>query len=273
MISRHGRAHALARVGLRPLRQVAAEPHRQLALDAHVDEVGLGDPGRRAMHARGEDHAAAGMIDAHQLLHDLGGDGDLAPGDRARAAAATARTAPPAPHRPRRSSWARWPRAGSGSGRGRGGPRRGSERLLRLRTWAPPVRVSWPSGVGRFPDRLSRGRSSAMIGVNIAGKSAGQSSLRRRTHVRDHHRRQPAEAGLAGRAQQAVGAVAAGGRRAGAGQGRRHPARHQGAGGRRHRHRRRRRAGAPALRARLPGARRGHRLRPQGGDGHPRRPL
>ena len=34
------------------------------------------------MHARGEDHAAAGMIDAHQLLHDLGGDGDLAAGDR-----------------------------------------------------------------------------------------------------------------------------------------------------------------------------------------------
>ena len=48
---------------------------------------------------------------------------------------------------------------------------------------------------------------------------------------------------------------------------------HQGAGGRRHRHRRRRRAGAPAFRARLPGARRGHRLRPQGRDGHPRRPL
>ena len=42
-----GAAHALARVGLGLLRQVAAEAHGQLALDAHVDVVGLADGGRR----------------------------------------------------------------------------------------------------------------------------------------------------------------------------------------------------------------------------------
>ena len=56
-----------------------------------------------------------------------------------------------------------------------------------------------------------------------------------------------------------------------AGQARRHAAVDQGAGRRRPRHRRRRRAVAPAFRARLPRAGRRHRLRAQGGDGHPRR--
>ena len=48
---------------------------------------------------------------------------------------------------------------------------------------------------------------------------------------------------------------------------------HQAAGRCRHRHRQRRRAVAPALRARLSGERRGHRLRPTRRDGHPQRPL
>ena len=91
--------------------------------------------------------------------------------------------------------------------------------------------------------------------------------------VSDHHRRQPAEAVLARRAQQAVAAMAARGRRARAGQARRHAARDQAAGGRRHRHRQRRRAVAPAFRARLSRIRRRHRLRQQGRDGHPQRPL
>ena len=34
------------------------------------------------MNGAAENGAAAGMIDAHQLLHDLGGDGNLATGDR-----------------------------------------------------------------------------------------------------------------------------------------------------------------------------------------------
>ena len=89
----------------------------------------------------------------------------------------------------------------------------------------------------------------------------------------DHHRRQPAEAGLARRAEQAVAAVAARRRRARRRQARRHAARAQGAGGRRHRHRHRRRAVAPAFRARLPRIRRRHRLRAQGRDGHPQQPL
>ena len=269
MISRDGRAHALARVGRRALRQVAAEPHRQLALDAHVDEIGLGDPGRRAMDARGEDHAAAGMIDAHQLLHDLGGDGDLAPGDAAQAAAPTARTAPPARHRPHRSSWARWRRAGSGSGRGCGGPRRGNGRRLRRRTLGSSLRLLAWEGAHGF-----RGAAVGYDRPQHCRQNAPAVQQREETHVRDHHRRQPAEAGLAGRAQQAVGAVAAARvPRWTQAKGDATLLAHQGAGGCRHRHRRRRRAGAPALRARLPGARRGHRLRPQGGDGHPRRPL
>ena len=87
------------------------------------------------------------------------------------------------------------------------------------------------------------------------------------------HRRQPAEAILARRAEQAVAAVAAARRRARRRQARRHAARDQVAGGRRHRHRLRRRNVAPAFRARLSGIRRRHRLRAQGRDGHPRRPL
>ena len=56
-------------------------------------------------------------------------------------------------------------------------------------------------------------------------------------------------------------------------QARRHAARAQAAGRRRHRHRQRRRAVAPAFRARLSRIRRRHRLRAQGRDGHPQRPL
>ena len=92
-------------------------------------------------------------------------------------------------------------------------------------------------------------------------------------HVRDHDRRQPAQAGLARRAEHAVAAVEARRRRTGRGQARRDAAGDQAAGGCRHRHRLRRRAVAPALRARLPGERRRHRLRPARRDGHPQQPL
>ena len=51
--------------------------HGQLALDDHIHVVAALDAGRRRMHALLVDHAAAGMIDPHELLHDLGGGGDL----------------------------------------------------------------------------------------------------------------------------------------------------------------------------------------------------
>ena len=63
---------------------------------------------------------------------------------------------------------------------------------------------------------------------------------------------------------ESCGRVAAERRRARDREGRRDAALDQAAGGCRPRHRRRRRAGAPALRARLPGAGRRHRLRAQG---------
>ena len=78
---------------------------------------------------------------------------------------------------------------------------------------------------------------------------------------------------VARRAEHAVAAVEAHRRRSGRGQARRDAAGDQAAGGRRHRHRLRRRAVAPALRARVPGERRRHRLRPARRDGHPQQPL
>ncbi len=92
-------------------------------------------------------------------------------------------------------------------------------------------------------------------------------------HVPDHHRRQPAEAVLARRAEQAVGAVATCRHRTRNRQARCDADRHQAAGGCRHRHRLRRRAGAPALRARLPRSGRGHRLLAARRDGHPQQSL
>ena len=92
-------------------------------------------------------------------------------------------------------------------------------------------------------------------------------------HVRDDHRGQPAQAVLARRDRTSCGPRGGRGRGTGAGQARRDAALAQGAGGRGPRHRHRRRAVAPALRARLPRVRRGHRLRAQGEDGHPRQPL
>ena len=94
-----------------------------------------------------------------------------------------------------------------------------------------------------------------------------------RDHVRDRHRRQPAQALVACRDRKALARMESERRRARARQGRRDPRLAQGPGRRRHRHRRRRRAVAPAFRARLPGASRRHRLRAQGEDGHPRQPL
>ena len=92
-------------------------------------------------------------------------------------------------------------------------------------------------------------------------------------HVRHRHRRQPAQTRLAGRDPETLAAMEGPGCRAGAGQARRHAAVDQGPGRRGPERHRRRRAEPPALRARLPGAGRRHRLRAQGRDGHPQRPL
>ena len=92
-------------------------------------------------------------------------------------------------------------------------------------------------------------------------------------HVSDHDRRQPAEARLARRAEQAVAAVARARARRSGRQARRDAARAQAAGGCRHRHRHRRRAVAPAFRPRLSRAGRRHRFRPARRDGHPQRSL
>ena len=92
-------------------------------------------------------------------------------------------------------------------------------------------------------------------------------------HVRNHGRRQPAEAPLARRTGEALARLEARGRRARGGQDRRHHPRGEAAGGRRHRHRQRRRAGAHPFRARLSRQSRRHRLRPPADDRHPRRPL
>ncbi len=78
---------------------------------------------------------------------------------------------------------------------------------------------------------------------------------------------------MACRDAQAVAALAPRRRRAAGGQARRHCAVDQGSGGPRPHGDRRRRAVAPAFRAWLPRAGGRHRLRSQGGDGHPRRPL
>ena len=94
-----------------------------------------------------------------------------------------------------------------------------------------------------------------------------------RHHVRDRHRRQPAQALVARRDREALARMESERRRARARQGRRDAGLAQGPGRRRHRHRRRRRAVAPAFRPRLSGASRGHRLRAQGEDGDPRQPL
>ena len=91
--------------------------------------------------------------------------------------------------------------------------------------------------------------------------------------VSNHDRRLLAEAGMAGRAQYAVGALEIERRRTGPRQARRHHAGGEAAGGRRRRYRHRGRAGPPAFRPRLSGEDRGHRFRPQGRDGHPQRPL
>ena len=52
---RHVRTDASRAYRVRPLGRSAPEPHRQLALDAHVDEVGLGDAAPGADGSRGED--------------------------------------------------------------------------------------------------------------------------------------------------------------------------------------------------------------------------
>ncbi len=93
------------------------------------------------------------------------------------------------------------------------------------------------------------------------------------SHVPHRHRRQPAQAGLAGRNPEALAPMEGRGRRIAPGQGRCNLAVDQGAGGRGPGHSRRRRTVAPAFRPRLPRAGRGHRLRAQGEDGHPRQPL
>ena len=91
--------------------------------------------------------------------------------------------------------------------------------------------------------------------------------------VSNHDRRLLAQAGMAGRAEHALGPLEIERRRTRPRQARRHHAGGEAAGGCRRRYRHRGRAGPPAFRPRLSGEGRGHRFRPQGRDGHPERPL
>ena len=95
------------------------------------------------------------MVDAHQLLHDLGGDGDLAAGDG------------PEPRLPQRAQrLLRRVGVVERPGRDRLGQvlvaRAGAVRLVEEASGfcggehgRASRAVAWPSGVGRFPDRLS----------------------------------------------------------------------------------------------------------------------
>ena len=105
-----------------------------------------------------------------------------------------------------------------------------------------------------------------------AARCAAESNQGRH-HVRSDDRRQPAQTLVAGGDAQAVAAVEGAGRRTGGGEARRDAGLDQGAGRRGPGHRDRRRAVAAALRPRLPRSGRRHRLRAQGRDGHPQRPL
>ena len=64
-------------------RQIGAEHQRNLAFDADVDEIRGVQVRRRVVDGVRKDRAAAGMVDAHQLLHHLGGGGDLGAAHRA----------------------------------------------------------------------------------------------------------------------------------------------------------------------------------------------
>ena len=58
-------------------RQVAGEPQGDFAFQLEADEIGKGKPGGRCQDAARKDHPATRLVDAHQFLHHLGGDGDL----------------------------------------------------------------------------------------------------------------------------------------------------------------------------------------------------
>ncbi len=144
------------------------------------------------------------------------------------------------------------------------GPRAGRDcRRHQLRTTfgATTTTLGLASLVARMAHRLR------------SGSPVTSRAHRGAAHVRNHDRRQSAETRLARRAEHAVAAVEAGGRRTRRSEARRDAAGDQAAGGRRHRHRHRRRAVAAAFRARLPGECRRDRLRQARRNGHPQQPL
>ncbi len=133
-------------------------------------------------------------------------------------------------------------------------------------TWPRP---QWSSGQANLPAAAPR---KAIIGA------PEPKSARAARHVRpspdaqapaNHHRRKPAQAGLARDAQRAVGSVEARRRRARRGQARRGAARAARPGGGGHRHRQRRRADAPAFRHDVHRRSRRRRLRAQAHGAHP----
>ena len=81
--ARHRRRHLIARPWRAGRRQIGAEFQRNFAFDAQIDEIRGAQSRRRRMDGACKDRAAAGMRDAHQLLHHLGRRGDLGAGDGA----------------------------------------------------------------------------------------------------------------------------------------------------------------------------------------------
>src|SRR5262249_14443716 len=58
-----------------------AEPKRDFAFDAQIDEIRRAQRGRRTMNGAAENRAAARMIDAHQGLHHFGRGRNLGAGN------------------------------------------------------------------------------------------------------------------------------------------------------------------------------------------------
>src|SRR5207237_3521882 len=70
-------------VAVAALRQILAQPHRDLGLDAQAAIVAHGEFGAAVMDLAGEDRAVAGLVNPAQLLHDRRRQADLVAGDGA----------------------------------------------------------------------------------------------------------------------------------------------------------------------------------------------
>jgi hypothetical protein len=68
-------------VAITAFRQVLAEPHRDLGLDAQAAIIPNRQFGAAVMHLAGEDRAETRLVDTAQLLHDRRRQTDLVAGD------------------------------------------------------------------------------------------------------------------------------------------------------------------------------------------------